>query len=211
MRPVSCSDNELLERWRGGDRDAGNELFERHFDAIYRFFVHKVPDDATDLVQRTFLACVEGRERFRGASSFRTYLFAIARHELLAHWRKRRPTADPAVSSVLDLSASPSTALALRAEHRLLLEALRSIPLELQIAIELHYWEELSAREIAEILELPEGTAKSRLRRAREALLERIAELEAGPGRFETTQLNLEVWAASLKDALLSEAKPSSE
>jgi RNA polymerase sigma-70 factor (ECF subfamily) len=113
--------------------------------------------------------------------------------------------ADPSVSSVLDLSPSPSTAVALRAEHRVLLEALRSIPLELQIALELHYWESLSASEVAEILELPSGTAKSRLRRAREALLTRIGELEGDPERLRTTELNLDAWAASLRDAVLAD------
>ena len=44
-----------------------NELFERHFEPVYRFFFHKVEGDAVDLVQRTFLACVEARDRFRGA------------------------------------------------------------------------------------------------------------------------------------------------
>src|SRR5262245_60999657 len=77
----------LLNRWRDGDRAAGEALFARHFDGLYRFFEHKTGGDADDLTQRTFLACVRSRDQFRGASSFRTYLFAIARHELYAHLR----------------------------------------------------------------------------------------------------------------------------
>lgn len=199
------SDLELLERWRRGDRGAGNQLFERHFESVYRFFVHKAPDDAADLVQRTFLACVEGHERFRGASSFRTYLFAIARHELLGHWRRRKPGGDPSLSSVRDLSPSPSMVLVERFEHRLLLEALRSIPLDLQIALELHYWEQLTTSEMAEVLDVPEGTAKSRLRRGREALLERIRALETDRERLESTLGDLDQWATSLKQAVLAD------
>ena len=67
-----------------------------------------------------------------------------------------------------------STASAEAAQHeeqRLLLEALRRIPLDLQIAIELHYWEGMSGPDLAQVLDIPEGTVRSRLRRAREPLL----------------------------------------
>lgn len=200
------SDLELLERWRGGDARAGNALFERHFEAVYRFFLHKVPDEATDLVQRTFLACTEARDRFRGASSFRTFLFAIARNELLACFRRRRrEVPDATGSSIADLAPSPSTELVRRLEHRVLLDALRSIPIDLQIALELHYWEEMSTTEIAEVLDVPVGTAKSRLRRAREALCGAIEAIEEDPARAKTTLANLDAWAASLKHALMTD------
>lgn len=209
MNDEPSEDLQLFERWRSGDARAGNLLFERHFDAIYRFFLHKVDGDAVDLVQRTFLACVEARERFEARSSFRTYLFAIARHELLAHWRRaRKAVHDPAGSSILELSPSPSSAMLQRHEHRLLLEALRSIPLDLQIAIELHYWEGLSTTEIAEVLDIPAGTVKSRLRRAREALIEALERLEDDPEKLRTTLADLDGWAVSLKQALL-EDRPS--
>lgn len=206
----SVEDAALLERWRAGDKGAGNHLFERHFESVYRFFVHKAPRDAVDLTQRTFLACVEARDRFRGASSFRTFLFAIARHELMAHWRKASRAADPATTSVRDLAPSPSAILIERREHRVLLEALRSIPLDLQIALELHYWEQLSMSEIAEVLDVPEGTAKSRLRRAREALEGRIAELEQDPAKLRTTLASLDSWAAALKNEVLGERRAAS-
>jgi RNA polymerase sigma factor (sigma-70 family) len=208
MALSSLSDLELLDRWNAGDLEAGNELFERHFDAVYRFFAHKAPDDATDLVQRTFLACVEGRARFRAASSFRTYLFAIARHQLLALWRSRRSQdVDTGATSVADLSPSPSTALVHRREQRVLLEALRALPIDLQIALELHYWEQMSASEIAEVLGVPIGTAKSRLRRGRELLAEAIGRLERDARCLETTLANLDDWAVSLRVALLGEAR----
>ncbi|MCA9708401.1 MAG: sigma-70 family RNA polymerase sigma factor, partial [Myxococcales bacterium] len=72
-------DEQLLARWRGGDAQAGAALFERYYEAIARFFVNKVGLDCGDLVQATFLGCLEGLERFRGEASFRTLLFAIAR------------------------------------------------------------------------------------------------------------------------------------
>src|SRR6476619_1575545 len=82
----------LLDRWCAGDRVAGNLLFRRHFEALCRFFEHKTDGDIDDLVQETFLACLRGRETFRRQSSFRTYLFAIARHTLFGYWRRRATT-----------------------------------------------------------------------------------------------------------------------
>jgi RNA polymerase sigma-70 factor (ECF subfamily) len=77
----------LLEKWCTGDSNAGQELFTRHFADIYRFFEHKVGPDADDLAQQTFMACVSSRDRFRRRSTFRTYLFAIARNQLYSGFR----------------------------------------------------------------------------------------------------------------------------
>ncbi|MEX1364934.1 MAG: RNA polymerase subunit sigma-70, partial [Nannocystaceae bacterium] len=64
-------DFELLDRWRGGDVVAGNELLKRHFDALYRFFTNKLSDHADDLIQATMMACVRGRDSFRKECGFR--------------------------------------------------------------------------------------------------------------------------------------------
>lgn len=197
------SDSELLTRWRSGDRAAGDALFVRHFDALYRFFVRKVEADAVEeLIQRTLLACVEARDRFRGDSSFRTYLYGIARNQLLAYWRSRGPAGgvDLSTSSVQDLAPSPPSHLDARHEQRLLLAALRHIPLDLQIALELHYWEGMAGPELAEVLGVPEGTVRSRLRRAKELLTERLGELAESPALLESTLSDLDGWARSLEE-----------
>ena len=197
------SDSELLTRWRSGDRAAGDALFVRHFDALYRFFVRKVEADAVEeLIQRTLLACVEARDRFRGDSSFRTYLYGIARNQLLAYWRSRGPAGgvDVSASSVQDLAPSPPSHLDARHEQRLLLAALRHIPLDLQIALELHYWEGMAGPELAEVLGVPEGTVRSRLRRARELLTERLGERAESPALLESTLSDLDGGARSLEE-----------
>ena len=71
--------------------------------------------------------------------------------------------------SVAELSGSPSQVVAGHEEEKLLLVALREIPLELQTVVELYSWEELSVAQMAEVLEIPAGTVKSRLLRARDA------------------------------------------
>src|SRR5688572_6802390 len=86
------ADLELFENWRAGDRQAGQELFVRHFQGVYRFFKHKIDRrleiTADDLAQQTFFQCIRARDQFRHTSSFRTYLFAIARNELYQYLRK---------------------------------------------------------------------------------------------------------------------------
>jgi RNA polymerase sigma-70 factor (ECF subfamily) len=194
------SDYDLLDAWRAGDAAAGSQLFERHFESIYRFLRNKTAADASDLVQGVFLACVESKDTFRGEASFRTYLYAIARKQLYKHYRDRKPGADFGVTSLADFGPTPSLLVGRRADDRLLLEALRAIPLELQIALELHYWEELAGPEIARVLDLPEGTVRSRLRRAKEELEQKIAELSKSRHELVTTLANLEGWAAAVRE-----------
>lgn len=196
----------LLEAWRAGDSDAGDRLFAAHFDAIFRFFRNKVDDAAAeDLTQAVFLACVDGRDRFRQAASFRTYLFAIARNHLLMHYRKKgrgKEVLADETTSVADLGASPGSVVQAREEQDLLLCALRRIPIDFQIAVELYYWEDLSTRELAEILGVPEGTVRSRLARAREHLMREIEALAASPALHASTMQGFDTWARSLRELL---------
>ncbi len=201
-----ATDFELLEAWRSGDERAGRELFARHFDAIYRFFRSKIDDGAEDLTQQTFLGCVRGKDRYRGEASFRTYLFTIARNRLYTHIRDRQrrdAVLEVGEQSVADLGlASPTQQLAARQEQRLLLQAMRSLPLDMQVALELHYWEGLSVREICEVVEAPEGTIKRRLQRARQRLDELIAELTDDEALRKSTTTDFETWAAQLRASL---------
>lgn len=198
-------DGDLFEAWQRGDRKAGARLFERHYDAIARFFHNKVAlRDADDLIQRTFLRCVETNGRIRKPSSFRYYLFGVARNVLLEYLeeksrRQRREAPNFLTSSVEDLAPTPSTALARAREEQLILGALRRLPLELQIVLELYFWEDLGGRELAEVLELPEGTVRTRLRRAKQLLEEQIARLSESPRLLESTLCDLEGWAQRLR------------
>ena len=207
----TSDDGVLYEAWKGGDKRAGEVLFERYFDAIYRFFESKAKGDVGDLVQRTFLGSIEARDRFRGASSFRTFLYAIARNELYGYYRGRRREAavDFGVSSVADLAPGPSTFARHRSERGRLLAALETLPVDLQLAIELRYWEGLSGPDLAVVLEIAEGTVRSRLRRALEALRDALATDEDGRGLLARlaggSEGDLEAWAGELHARLRSD------
>jgi RNA polymerase sigma-70 factor (ECF subfamily) len=199
------SDVELLTLWRAGDERAGNALVRRHFAALYRFFRNKVDESPKDLMQRTFLTCVEVLDRVPDDISFRTYLLGIARNKLLHHWRgqeRQRRAMRTAASLDRDVPGSPSWAVALAQEQRLLLRALRRLPLDLQITLELFYWEELAVGEIARVVDIPAGTVKSRLHRARELLRESIVELAESEDLRRTTVEGLDGWVTSLQIAL---------
>lgn len=210
MVPSSAvaTDEELLAAWGRGEGAAGEQLLRRHFDALFRFFRHKLDEVATveELVQRTMLAAVANREKFRGECSFRSWLFTIARHELCHELRRlprRHEHVDVTEQSIAELSgASPTGAVGRLQHERLLLAALRRIPLDLQIAIELAYWEELSAADIARVLETPIGTIKSRLRRARELLQQAMTALGSPVAQSQATVDDLGAWAARIRDVV---------
>lgn len=79
---------------------------------------------------------------------------------------------------------------------------MRRLPLDLQIAVELAYWEDLSDREVAAVLELPLGTFKSRLRKARQLLGAQMAELADSRALLESTTNGLDGWVGSIRAAL---------
>jgi RNA polymerase sigma-70 factor (ECF subfamily) len=193
------SDIALLDQWRGGDAQAGEALFQRHFDSIYGFFETKCEADADELVQSTFLACLRARDQFRKESSFRTYLFTIARHELYRVLRGRQRDGarlDFQLSSIADLVSTPGTRIARNQEHRQLVEVLRQLPVEQQTLLELHYWEDMEIADLAEVFETPAATIRTRLHRARKLLRERMQ--DAAPRQVLETLESMDEWARGL-------------
>ena len=205
------TDGELLERWRGRDFASGEALFERYYKMMERFFLNKVTDGVPDLVQETFTRCVAGREQIRDNEQFRLYVFGIAYNVLKEHLRRRyrgEQPLDTEVTSVRALEPGPVTLMLQRQEHRLLLEALRSIPIDDQVMLELHYWESLTTEAIARVLDIPVGTARSRLQRARNRLGEVMHRLTESAEDLTTTVACLEDWARDCRDHMNGYRKP---
>jgi RNA polymerase sigma factor (sigma-70 family) len=192
------ADDVLVDRWQSGDNAAGETLFKRHFDSVYSFFHTKSPADADELTQSTFVECVKAKDKFRRHSSFRTFLFAVARHELYRMFRTRQrrdAKLDFEVSSIADLVTTPGTRLARIEEQQRLIDALQHLPVEQQILLELHYREELGIADLEEVFEVSSQVIRTRLFRARKALREQIETL----GREEQMQLAAAGgWAARL-------------
>jgi RNA polymerase sigma-70 factor (ECF subfamily) len=192
------TDFDFLDRWCGGDAAAGSLLFNRHFNTLYKFFEHKVIGDVDDLVQETLLECVKSRDAFKRKSTFRTYLFAIARNVLLQYWRRKaslRPTVDFEEVSIESLSTSVGSRLAKQSERARLIAVLRMLPMEQQMLLEMFYWEGFDRSQLAEIFEVEAATIGSRLHRARQAMkvLLESASHDLGP-----PPADLDSWARSL-------------
>jgi RNA polymerase sigma-70 factor (ECF subfamily) len=196
------SDVELLAAWRAGDAAAGQALFSRHFAGVARFFRNKVDGDIEELIQRTFIGLLESHERWSGTGSFRGYLFGIARNVLFNEFRDRQRAArmvDVEELSVRDLAPTPSTIAVRHEEERLLLLALRSLPLAQQLVLELCFWEEMTHAEIGEVLGVPESTASTRIRRARHALADQLSRLATSPELRASLSSGFETWARSVQ------------
>ena len=178
-------DLRLLKAWAEGDKQAGGTLIRRHFPTLRRFFINKVPEvDVADLIQTTFMECTKSLSRFRGDSTFRTFLLAIARHMLLKYYRehgRKHGRLDPLTHSVAQVSTRGLfTRLGLADDSSLLLSALRQLSIDQQIALELKYWEGLTARESAVILGIPDTTVRSRLVRGRRELGRIVSSMRDG-------------------------------
>jgi RNA polymerase sigma factor (sigma-70 family) len=196
-------DLKLVDAWRSGDRQAGEALFRRHFQGVTRFFRNKFSAGIDDLVQQTFVALLEGRERLASGANFRSYLFGIAHNVMRANLRAlaKQRAFDPASSAIVDLDPGASTMVGQCQEQRLLLLALRRIPLEAQVTLELVYWEQLNAAEIAEILGVPHSTMRSRIQRARQLLQQAIEKLGESPELIKSTLSGLDGWALAVRKA----------
>ena len=201
-------DAAAVRRWLEGDRRAGEQLIERHYLAVYRFFATKLPDDAEDLTQKTFQDIQRSIDTApdRRIPNFRAYAMAIARNNLYMLLRSRATRErvfDPTAYSMTHMAPLPTPSLVAgrKREELLLLTALRRIPLEAQIALELYYWEELPVKEIAAILEVQPGTVMSRLARARDKLRAAMLAFADDPALVESTMTSLDSWARQVRHA----------
>lgn len=211
---MPIEDLELLRQWRAGDASAGQELFARHVATLYRFFRNKVSGNVEDLVQQTMLSLLESQAKFEQRASFRSYLLGIARYQLFDHYRIAKTDSErfeSATVTVHDLSPSPSAHVAKASEERLLLEALRRLPIHLQIALELAYWEDLSGPELADVLEIPVDTAYSRLRRAKELLREQLEALAESEEQLVATASNVARWAEGIRRSVRGDGQTPSD
>ena len=196
----SRSDADLLGAWRSGDAEAGELLFVRHYHPVARFFRNKVgAEHVADLIQETFTASLEARDKIEDGNRFRGYLLCIAYRMFCKHLRGRyrSPEAvDLDEVPIQDVDPSPTSMIVHAQEQRLLLEGLRAIPANYQVVLELHYWEDLSTYEIAAVLGIPPGTVRSRLLRARDALEAAMSRIARSAELLNSTLTRLDDWAA---------------
>lgn len=203
-------DWQLLDRWIEGDERAGKRLLQQYFGVLSRFFHNKVrnAEDVADLVADTMLGCTKNKLNIRKSKSFRSYLFATAMNQLRGYYRKlnkRGRERDDFLAICTDNYVpqhSMSSLLSKRRESAILVQALRMIPLEYQITLELKLIEGLSGKEIGEMLGVPTPTVHTRLRRGKQQLAAAVEKLATSPELFQSTMTDLDGWAKKLRAQL---------
>lgn len=171
------SDPELVERARGGEREAFGFLYRRHQAYVYRFARAMTGSSslAEDVVQEVFLALMRDLDRYdAGRAALRTYLFGIARNVSrykLRGLRRLLPLDDADEAATVD---DPAAALSATDETRHLRRCVRGLPARYREVIVLCDLQELDYAETAVVLNVPIGTVRSRLHRGRQLLLDRM-------------------------------------
>src|SRR5262249_49318281 len=162
------TDEQLIVEFCRGSREAFSELFARYKQPLFAFFRRRLADpaQAEELTQETFLALLRNASRYEPRALFRTYLYAIGLKILRAHRRKAAFRAMLVGSQIgMRKTFEPTQATEL-----LLRQAVRKLDARDREILLLREFEQLSYGEIAQVLELPVNTVRSRLFRARMAL-----------------------------------------
>lgn len=164
------SEADLVARCRAGRRDAFDELVRRHYERIHRLaYAMAGPEGASDLAQETFLAAVRAFPSFRGEAQVGTWLVSILRNQYGMWLRGRKKWKLATLEGQGERLAAPPPST-LQQGVRDILERVKELPEELRTTLVLFYVDGLKYAEIAEAMECPIGTVRSRLFEARERL-----------------------------------------
>jgi RNA polymerase sigma-70 factor (ECF subfamily) len=173
---MPADEREVLRRVRAGDLGAIQILFEEHRTRIYRvcLLYTDSTEDAKDILQETFLRAYKSVRRFRGDSSFTTWLTRIAIN-LCLNLRRDRRHADLAQTDRLDQvmfnmphsrPAGPEESLRTRELREKIVTLVGKLPPRERMAFVLKHFEHMKIREISGLMHITEGTVKSFLHRA---------------------------------------------
>jgi len=197
-RPLPLQDQHTLNQLKRGNWSAMEELVHRYQDRLFATMLRMVghPEDAADLVQETFVRAMQNVLKFEGKSTLYTWLFRIAVNLALSHRRaqqyrkaasidgQQRGGADDDVNQqaaglrrqlVQGTELDPARQAEIHIEHERVVQALGRLEPDFRAILVLRDVEDCDYEQIGEILELPVGTVKSRLFRARAALREAFA------------------------------------
>ncbi len=192
---ISFEDAALVEQCRQGDMLAFGSLVakyqERIFNMVFRMCGRRA--DAEELAQETFLKALERINQFRGQSKFYTWLFRIAANLTISHRRRggrvrfqslsgpdefEQNQADNLTAAMARKRNPAPEAAAMAAEaNRRVMEALEELDDEFRLVVVLCDMEGMDYAQIAQVLNLPIGTVKSRLHRARCELRDKLADM----------------------------------
>jgi len=184
---MDAGDQELIRRCLAGDERAYRGLVERYQRQVYSLAMRmlRVPEDAEDVTQETFVRMFRALERYDPTRPFTAWLFTIAARLSIDHIRRRRlktislfrqepGSEEEHLLDVADPGFGPEEIAERNEEERRAEALIGSLPEHYRIVVMLRHQQGLSYEEIAEALRLPLGTVKARIHRARALLMERL-------------------------------------
>ena len=186
---ISAEERALIERCKRGDLAAFNDLVRKYEKQVYNFAYRLTGnyDDANDVAQDAFLRVFNAIGTFRGDSSFSTWLFRITTNVFLDERKKAKAHPQTSLDEYMELgessvarqiedpSPTPDAVLEEAERAQILQKAVGDLPEYQRAMVTLYHSQQKSYEEIAEIMDLPIGTVKSRLNRARLALKENLS------------------------------------
>jgi RNA polymerase sigma-70 factor (ECF subfamily) len=177
-------DNDLIDRYAAGDREAFNALVQKHQKPLYALVYRMVSnhEDAADLLQKTFVKAFTGLSGFERRSSFKTWLYQIAINLAKNTYRDRAKVQYVSLDDVV-IRKDPRTldVLIRKEHHNLLLEAIGSLPEKQRMTLTLRVQNGLKFEEIANIMQCSLGTAKANYHHAVQKMKILLKEKENRP------------------------------
>ncbi len=180
LKLSSQTDEQLMKRAASGSDLAFEELYNRHARRLQGFFKRRLGDDAdlaADLMHDTFLRLYAARETYREGRSFRPWLYTIAYNLCKNHHRNQLAFENAAVLDGFSVEP-PDVDMDAAILRNALRDALKRLPEPYAMLFSLHYEEELTVPQIAQITDLPEGTVKSRLHKAMNIIKQDLKQYE---------------------------------
>jgi RNA polymerase sigma-70 factor (ECF subfamily) len=175
------SDEELVALFAGGDQEALQVIAVRYRNKVLQFVLWlSGPGNAEDLTQDVFVELFRSAKSFKGDSSFRTWLYGIARNVCRRHQRAQKFkrilfSAGTTIDRIQDEVASPYEQARQVETSMYLDKAIGSLSPGQRVTLLLRVWEGLSYEAIATVLQVPVGTVRSRLHHARAKLAKKLA------------------------------------
>jgi len=186
--PAECTDEQLMISLCEGEDTALEVLVKRYQNDVFRFCLHYLGDleTAREITQETFLRVYTARDRFDAERLFRPWMLCIARNMCLNVIKRNKVVPMESLEGMESASSAASPAWYPATEHplegvladerrRALLRLVNSLPEDARELLMMRYFEQMSAREIAEVLETTEGAVRTRTHRALNQLRERCA------------------------------------
>lgn len=174
----SKSDPQLIELAVAGDRAALDRLLRSHHDRIYAICRRLAGNDAdaADATQEALIAIVRGLPKFDGRAAFSTWSYRVATNACLDELRRRSRRPDPGLPGREDVDPAGAPPLDEQVSDRVVIDdALQRLPTEFRSAVVLRDQAGLDYAEIAEVLDIPPGTVRSRIARGRAALATQLS------------------------------------